>query len=172
MGGPLVNKTFSLPRLFWWQGPDGSRLLTLYSNDYGTEPLPPKDWPSSAWVYIHMTADSEGPPAPSVVDSDLTFYKRHAPAARVRIGRLEDFADLVLADKPELPVVRSDLPDPCVHGLLSHPAGTKMAHDLRPLISALDAIMTLEKAWGIYRPSAKLLLAEAYSNSLLSSEHT
>jgi len=29
MGGPLVNKTFSLPRLFWWEGPDGSRLLVV-----------------------------------------------------------------------------------------------------------------------------------------------
>ena len=36
MGGPLVNKTFGLPPMFWWEGPDGSRLLVLYNNDYGT----------------------------------------------------------------------------------------------------------------------------------------
>ena len=64
MGGPVVNKAFNLPPLFWWQGPDGSRLLTMYNNSYGTEPLPPKDWPSSNWVYLHMTADNEGPPPP------------------------------------------------------------------------------------------------------------
>ena len=172
MGGPLVNKSFGLPRLFWWQGPDGSRLLTLYSNNYGTEPLPPKDWPCSAWVYIHMTADNEGPPPPGVVDADLAFYKQRAPGVRVRIGRLEDFADLVLAQKPELPVVRSDLPDPWIHGFLSHPAGTKLAHNIRPMLPALDALTTLENAWGVFRPSVKGLLAQAYSNSLLYSEHT
>ena len=172
MGGPVVNKTFGLPRLFWWEGPDGSRLLTLYSNDYGTPPLPPKGWPCSAWVYIHMTADNEGPPPPSVVGSDLAFYKEHAPGTRVRIGRLEDFADLVLAEKPELPVVRSDLPDPWIHGFLSHPAATKMAHNLRPMLPALDALTTLENAWGVYRPSVKNLLADAYGQSLLYSEHT
>ncbi|MCR4414103.1 MAG: hypothetical protein NUV77_16935, partial [Thermoguttaceae bacterium] len=172
MGGPLVNRSFSLPRLFWWQGPDGSRLLTLYTNDYGTAPLPPADWPSSAWVYLHMTADNEGPPPPGVVDADLAFYKQHAPKARVRIGKLEDFADLVLAEKPDLPVVRSDLPDPWIHGFLSHPAATKLAHNLRPMLPALDALTTLENAWGVYRPSVKGLLAEAYNHSLLYSEHT
>lgn len=172
MGGPLVNKAFGLPRLFWWEGPDGSRLLTLYRNDYGTEPLPPQDWPCSAWVYIHMTADNEGPPPPDVVERDLAYYRQHAPDARVRIGRLEDFADLVLAQKPDLPVVRSDIPDPWIHGLLSHPEGTRLAHNLRPLLPALDALTTLERAWGIHRPSVAPLLAEAYRNSALYSEHT
>ena len=36
MGGPLVNKTLGLPPMFWWEGPDGSRLLTLYNNGYGS----------------------------------------------------------------------------------------------------------------------------------------
>ena len=172
MGGPLVNKTFNLPRLFWWEGPDGSRLLTLYRNEYGTEQLPPKGWPSSAWLFLHMTADNEGPPPPNVVEADLAFYKQNAPGVKVRVGKLEDFADLVLAEKPELPVVRSDIPDPWIHGLLSHPDTTRLAHNLRPSFPTLDALTTLEKTWGLHRPSVRAALAEAYRNSALYSEHT
>jgi hypothetical protein len=172
MGGPVVNKAFGLPRLFWWEGPDGSRLLTLYRNDYGTDRLPPEDWPSSAWLFLHMTADNEGPPPPDIVEADLKFYRERAPGANVRVGRLEDFADLVLAGKPELPVVRTDLPDPWIHGLLSHPDFTRLAHNLRPAFPALDALTTLERTWGIYRPSVRGALAEAYRNSALYSEHT
>ena len=172
MGGPLVNKSFSLPELFWWEGPDGSRLLTLYRNDYGTERMPPKDWPSSAWLFLHMTADNEGPPPPNVVEADLNFYKEQAPGVKVRVGRLEDFADLVLAEKPALPVVRTDLPDPWIHGLLSHPDVTRLAHNLRPSFPTLDALTTLENAWGVYRPSVRSALSEAYRNSALYSEHT
>ena len=172
MGGPLVNKTFSLPGLFWWEGPDGSRLLTLYRNDYGTERMPPKGWPSSAWLFLHMTADNEGPPPPNVVEADLNFYQQNAPGVKVRVGKLEDFADLVLAEKLELPVVRSDLPDPWIHGLLSHPDVTRLAHNLRPAFPTLDALTTLERTWGIYRPSVRAALTEAYRNSALYSEHT
>ncbi len=172
MGGPLVNKAFGLPRLFWWEGPDGSRLLTLYRNDYGTERLPPEGWPSSAWLFLHMTADNEGPPPPDVVEADLKYYRQHAPGVRVRVGRMEDFADLVLAERPDLPVVRSDLPDPWIHGILSHPDATRLAHNLRPSLPTLDALTTLANAWGVHRPSVGAALAEAYRNSALYGEHT
>ena len=119
-----------------------------------------------------MTADNEGPPPPNVVEADLKFYQQNAPGVKVRVGKLEDFADLVLAEKPALPVVRSDLPDPWIHGLLSHPDVTRLAHNLRPSFPTLDALTTLENAWGIYRPSVRAALAEAYRNSALYSEHT
>ena len=33
------------PPLFWWEGPDGSRVLTMYSGSYGTcDALYPHDW--------------------------------------------------------------------------------------------------------------------------------
>ena len=31
LGGPLVNRTLGLPLMFWWEGPDGSRLLSGHS---------------------------------------------------------------------------------------------------------------------------------------------
>src|ERR1035437_5964272 len=67
MGGPVVNLELGLPPFFWWEGPDGSRLLTLYNNGYGNDPLPPAGWPYKTWVYINMTGDNQGPPNPETV---------------------------------------------------------------------------------------------------------
>jgi hypothetical protein len=63
MGGSLVNKTFGLPDLSWWQGPDGSKLLTLYNNGYGSSALRPSSWPFKTWLFISMTGDNQGPPS-------------------------------------------------------------------------------------------------------------
>ena len=91
MGGPLVNLTLGLPPMFWWEGPDGSRLLTLYNNGYGSAPLPPANWPYRTWVYINMTADNQGPPDPGTVKRDIEFYRSRGIEAQV--GRLDDFAE-------------------------------------------------------------------------------
>jgi hypothetical protein len=171
MGGPLVNKTLGLPPMFWWEGPDGSRLLVLYNNGYGSSPLPPADWPYKSWVYINMTGDNQGPPAAETVGSDLAFYRSRGITAKV--GRLDDFAELILQeDLSRLPVVRSDIPDPWIHGTMSMPAACKLAHNIRPVIGALDQLTTLERHWGIFRPDISPAVAAAYEQSMLFSEHT
>src|SRR5207253_10411369 len=54
-----------VPRLFWWEGPDGSRLLTYYSaGGYGTPLLPPDDWPYDTWLAVQQTVDNIGPQSP------------------------------------------------------------------------------------------------------------
>jgi len=171
MGGPLVNKTFNLPPMFWWEGPDGSRLLTMYNNGYGTSPLPPENWPYKTWIYICMTGDNQGPPAPNQVNQDIEFYQKRGIKARA--GSMDDFADLILQDDlSNLPVVRSDLPDPWIHGLMSFPEACKQAQNVRPFIGALDSLTTLERIWGIYRPDISRTIADAYEQSMLFSEHT
>lgn len=42
---------------------------------------------------------------------------------KVRIGRLSDFSDALLAEHPTLPVIRGDMPDTWIHGPMSDPAG-------------------------------------------------
>lgn len=171
MGGPLVNKTFSLPPMFWWEGPDGSRLLTLYNNNYGTPSLPPKDWPYKSWVFISMTGDNQGPPPPETVARDLAFYQEKG--IRARVGKLDDFADLILKDDlGKLPIVRGDIPDPWIHGTMSMPAAAKLARNARLNIAALDSLTTLERCWGIHRPDQRASIAEAYEQSGLYAEHT
>lgn len=171
MGGPVVNMTLGLPPIFWWEGPDGSRLLTLYNNGYGSDPLPPENWPYKTWVYINMTGDNQGPPDPETVGRDLEFYKSRGINARV--GNMDDFADMILKeDLSKLPVVRTDIGDVWIHGSMSMPEASKLAQNIRPYIGGLDKLSTLETIWGIYRPDLRKTIAEAYEQSLLYSEHT
>ncbi|MFA6127299.1 MAG: hypothetical protein WC699_08350 [Bacteroidales bacterium] len=171
MGGPVVNMEHGLPLLFWWEGPDGSRLLTLYNNGYGSDPLPPENYPYKNWVYINMTGDNQGPPGPETVSKDLAFYL--SKGIKARAGSMDDFADLILKeDLSNLPVVRSDIGDVWIHGPMSQPAASKLAQNIRPEIGGVDALTTLEKCWNIFIPDITGKVAGAYENSLLYSEHT
>lgn len=171
MGGPVVNKTLGLPQIFWWEGPDGSRLLTLYNNGYGSDPLPPPNWPLKTWIYINMTGDNQGPPDPDTVAKDLSFYKSRGIKAEV--GSMDEFANIMLKeDLSKLPVVRSDIGDVWIHGCMSMPEASKLAQHIRPEIGGLDELSTLESIWGIYQPDLRHTIAAAYEQSLLYSEHT
>jgi len=171
MGGPVVNMEHGLPLMFWWLGPDGSGLLTLYNNGYGSDPLPPADWPFKTWVYINMTGDNQGPPAPETVRKDLAFYQ--SKGINARAGSMDDFANLILAeDLSKLPVIQSDIGDVWIHGPMSQPAAAKLARAVRPEIGGVDKLITMENCWGISNPDIRATLAKAYENSLLYSEHT
>ncbi len=171
MGGPVVNKELGLPLFFWWEGPDGSRLLTLYNNGYGSDKLPPDNWPYKTWIHISMTGDNQGPPSPEIVAKDLAFYNSRGINAKV--GNMDDFARMILnEDLSEVPVVRSDIGDVWIHGIMSRPEGAKLAQNIRPSIGGLEQLSTLESIWGIYSPDLRKTTADAYEQSLLYSEHT
>ena len=122
-----------VPPLFWWEGPDGSRLLTMYSaGDYGGGLIPPADWPHKTWLATMMTGDNHGPPTREEVQRILEEANEKLPGTKVRIGRLSDFCDAILAEKPDLPVVRGDMADTWIYGPMSDPDGAKTARNLRP----------------------------------------
>ena len=161
-----------VPWLYWWQGPDGSRVLTFYSPEYGTHLTPPADWPYRTWLACLHTGDNHGPPRPDEVKKVLDQAAKQFPGVKVRIGRLSDFGDAILAEKPDLPVVRSDSPDTWIHGPMSDPAGAKLARNTRPLITATEALNTQLQGWGLPVPNDASAIAEAYEQSLLYGEHT
>jgi len=172
MGGPLVNLSFNLPPMFWWEGPDGSRLLTLYNNGYGSSQLPPAGWPYRTWVYICMTGDNQGPPDPGTVQKDLAFYAKRGITARV--GAMDDFSNLILKeDLTQLPIVRSDIPDPWVHGVMSMPTAVKAARNHRLFLGTVEALTALEsRCWDVFRPDIRDAIRTAYERSIRFSEHT
>ena len=153
--------------VFWWEGPDGSRLLTFYSAaGYGTGLMPPANWPYRTWLALVHTGDNHGPPTPSEVKALLDEAKQKLPGVQVRIGRLSDFADALLAEKADLPVVRGDMPDTWIHGPMCDPAGARLARQTRPAMTTLDVLQTsLGK-------SPLPDLRAAYEQSLLYGEHT
>ncbi|MBI4325176.1 MAG: family 20 glycosylhydrolase, partial [Chloroflexi bacterium] len=197
LGCNAASTSPEVPPLFWWEGPDGSRLLTMYTSEsYGTGLVPPKNWPHKTWLALIHTGDNHGPPTPDEVKQLLAEAKQKLPGMKVRIGRLSDFADALLAEKPALPVVRGDMPDTWIHGPMSDPAGAKIARNTRPIIASAEALHTLLGAWNVTAPRvtsamvkagerslgrprrraetvpAADLIAQAYEQSLLYGEHT
>ena len=137
-----------LPHLFWWEGPDGSRILCNYTPDYGSPMTAPSGWPAKNYLAMIMTGDNQGPPSLAEVENLRQYAEKNMPGIRVHFGTLDDFARAVLAEKPELPVVRGDMPDTWIHGWLSMPIESKAAHTVRPLQPAVETLDTQLRAWG------------------------
>jgi len=161
-----------VPPLFWWEGPDGSRILCNYTSVYGSGLMPPRNWPCSNYLAMIMTGDNHGPPSAADVERLRRQAATHLPGVRVHFGTLDDFARAVLDEKPELPVVRGDMPDTWIHGWMSMPIEAKAAHRLRPLEPAVESLDTQLWLWGLSPGELAPALAEAYENSNLFSEHT
>jgi len=175
-----------VPALFWWEGPDGSRLLTMYTAEgYGTGLKPPANWPHKTWLALIHTGDNHGPPEPGEVQQLLDRARKELPGVKIRMGRLSDFGDAILAEervKPTLPVIRKDMPDTWIHGIMSMPEEAAVARDARPKIAALDSLSTLLACLGVKVPSDSRddtetetvadIVPWAYERSFLYSEHT
>jgi alpha-mannosidase len=161
-----------VPLLYWWEGPDGSRVLTMCSAAYGSDVCPPRDWPYKTWLCMWMTGDNHGPPTPREVERLFARAQTKLPGVRVRFGQMSDFAEAILSEKPDLPVIRGDTPDTWIHGIGSMPIETQLAHATRPRIAALEALDTLLQVWGVSTNSARDAVQSAYENTLLFGEHT
>ena len=161
-----------VPLLYWWEGPDGSRVLTMCSAAYGSDLCPPRDWPYKTWLCMWMTGDNHGPPNTQEVERLFARAKKDLPGVRVRFGQMSDFAEAILRERPDLPVIRGDMPDTWIHGIGSMPIETQLAHTTRPRIGALESLDTLLGIWGASSGSAEMAVREAYENTLLFGEHT
>lgn len=179
------------PPLFWWQGPDGSRVLTLYSPTYGTTTglgwpkewggydervgrnlIPPANWPYKVWPAIFVTLDNSGPPKPEDVKALFDEAAKKMPGVTIRVGRLEDFADAILPTHPDLPVIKKEAPDTWIHGNMSDPGGMKISRNIDPLIPVAEGLNTQLKNWNIDVADDTKDISKAYENVLLYGEHT
>ncbi|MES2775075.1 MAG: hypothetical protein V4722_12880 [Bacteroidota bacterium] len=161
-----------VPQLFWWQGADGSKILCGYTIDYGSSFLPPADWPCKNYLSMIMAGDNHGPPSPEEVAKWKKQYQEKMPGVKVHFGTLDDFANAALTEKLELPVVKGDMPDTWIHGVMSMPQATKTARNTRPLEPALETFDTHLRSWGLKPTDPSAALAKAYEQSILYSEHT
>jgi len=160
------------PELFWWEGPDGSKILCNYTPLYGSDIRPTENWPCKNYLAMQMTGDNHGPPSSAEIDKLLAFAAKEMPGVKIHFGTLDEFTKAVLAEHPDLPTVKGDCPDTWIHGIQSNPEETKTARNVRPLESALDALNTQMNSWGIPTAPVAEKLAKAYEQSLLYAEHT
>jgi len=178
-----------LPPIFWWEGPDGSRVLTMYSSIYGTctafwpwggkkdrnvghNLLPPPDWLYKTWLAFIVTGDNSGPPKADGVKAIFAEVAEKMPGAKARMGTMGEFADAVLAEKPDLPVVNGETPDTWIHGCMSDPGGMRTARNIGPLMPAVEVLNTQLRGWGVPVADPVKELARAHEQALLYNEHT
>ena len=162
-----------VPLLFWWEGPDGSRVMTMYwGKYYGTDLVPPSDWPHKTWLAIIHTNDNQGAPTPAEVGRVLQEAKERAPNAEVRIGRMSDFYDALIKESPALPVIRGDMPDTWIHGVMSMPKEVKAIRKTRDDVFALESLSALLNIWSAKQPDVSSKIADVYEQMLLFDEHT
>ncbi len=173
IGCNSASRSPEVPLLFWWQGPDNSKLMTMYwGKNYGTSIVPPKEWKYKTWLAIVHTSDNQGPPSPEAVEKVLKKAKELAPNAKLRIGNISDFYDALMNEKPELPVVKGDMPDTWIHGYMSMPKEIKIARNLRKSIYSLEQLNFLCNLWSDDHVDLTPIIASANENAVLFDEHT
>lgn len=162
-----------LPTLFWWEGPDGSRLLTFnWAEYYGSGVLPPAGWKHKTWLAMIHTHENTGAPKPEEVAAVLAEARQKAPGAKVRIGQLEDFYDALMKENPSLPVVRGDMPDTWIHGYMSMPREVKVNKAMQRVIYNEETLNTLLKHWNCAAEPVKPYVEKAIEQTVLFDEHT
>ena len=195
MGCNWPSGSVQYPDLFWWEGPDGSRVLAMYSSIYGTctamwpkdfgkgqgreQPgsigdnlLPPEDWPYKVWLAIIVTLDNTGPPLEKELKPLFDEVREKYPNIKIRMGRMEEFAQAIIDSKPDLPVIRAEAPDTWIHGVMCDPGGQKLARKLQPLLPAAEALNTQLRLWGLSVSDPSSDIVKAFEQCMLYDEHT
>jgi hypothetical protein len=108
-----------VPDAFVWRHDDGSEVIVVYDKSgYGSVSLLPGM--SSALAIAH-TNDNLGPNDPAEILQVYQKLQAQFPAATLRAGRLDDYAQDLLAVKSQLPVVMQELGDTWIHGAGTDP---------------------------------------------------
>lgn len=180
-----------VPPLFWWEGPDGSKVLTLYSPIYGTcfglypkewtspnDPtvganlIPPIDWPYRIWPAILVTGDNSGVPAPHQIQEMFREVQAKMPHVKVRMGTMDDFYEAIIKENIKLPIIKNEMPDTWIHGVMSDPKSMSLLSHTRPILTSAEILDTQLETMGIKSISTTDSIATAYENILLFEEHT
>lgn len=159
-----------VPRLFFWQGNGGGKVLTMYSKGgYGTGLLPPEDWPYPVWMAMMHTHDNCGPQSAELILKLAKKAQAAYPDAEIVCGTMDDFyRELSRWDLSDVPVIRKDLADTWIHGAGSYPAEVSLLRECRErsrglhrryfaqLLSAHEGIPRLEEMWKRYYDAVAL----------------
>lgn len=162
-----------LPQLFWWEGPDGSRVLTFYSRGgYGSGLVPPDDWEYPYWLALMHTGDNRGAQNADYLKELFARAEREMPGVSVQIGTLQDFGDAMLESGIEFPVIRGDMSDTWIRGIGSAPQGVSMMRNLQGTLRNREAALNLLRLMQYPAEDTREIENSAYEKLLLFGEHT
>lgn len=181
IGTNPCNERPDVPIMYYWEGPDGSQLLTMQPQGYGSNTefghglYPPKDWPYEHWLAILVTSDNVGPPRLAEVQKLFEETERNLPGVKITLGKMEDFADAIFEEEKngaKIPVVRADMPDTWIHGVASMPVEDARAHKTRADLVSAEVLDRHLAGFGLPRPDISDALFSAHERSLMYGEHT
>ena len=193
IGCNMPSGYMHIPSLFWWEGPDKKRVLTFYSPVYGTSTnmfyatdwkapsdlmvgknlLPPRNWPYQVWPAILVTMDNSGAPTKTQIKALFDEVHQKMPGVKVRMGTMDDFYDVLMKENPDLPVVKEEMPDTWIHGIMSDPGGVALSRKAKTLLPAAEILRSELPLWGVSSSSDMYSAVDtAYENLLLFGEHT
>lgn len=176
-----LNERPDVPLLYKWEGPDGSQLLTMHTQGYGSDTefghgiYPPVDWPYKHWLAMIVSTDNAGAPHIHEVENLLNEIETNMPNVHVRFGKMEDFADAIMEEERKgavVPVIRKDMPDCWIHGIGTMPKIDSIAHDTRERIVAAKVLNANLKQWGLVVGNIDTAMFRAQERSLMFGEHT
>ena len=104
-----------VPRLFKWVC-DGSELIVMYQEDYGTDEI----IGDTVLSFAH-THDNEGPQTADEIKAIYAEMQEKYPNAQITAGTLDDFANVVLANMGDIPQVDHEIGDVWIYGTGSDP---------------------------------------------------
>lgn len=108
----------SVPEFCRWRDIDGSELILVYQQDYGSENLLPG---GKVAISVNFTGDNHGPhPYERVKEIYADLHKRY-PNAQLIASSFNEIAEELMAIKDELPVVTSEIGDTWIYGYGSSP---------------------------------------------------
>ncbi len=153
-----------VPDLFFWEGPGGGKVLTMYSKGgYGTGPFPTKDWPYPVWMALMHTHDNSGPQSATAILKIIEQIRSEYPDAEIVCGTMDDFyRELAQCDLSNVPIIKKDLADTWIHGVSSYPKEISIVRQCRErarqlhsvyfdkLLAHSDGLSEIETLWNRY----------------------
>lgn len=164
-----------VPELFFWKGSGEGRVLTMYSKGgYGTDLLPPDDWPYPVWMALMHTHDNCGPQSAERICKLVEKAQKAYPQAEIICGTMDDFyAELSKCDLSGVPEVDKDMADTWIHGVGSYPGEVSRMRECRERSRKLHACY-LERLLSdeVCVEEAEKLWEQYYDATTLFAEHT
>ncbi len=171
------------PLLFWWESPDGSRVLTQLTDGYGWGWDPQRlmafendpAYPYDAFLAQYVTGDNVGPQNLLAVATEAEELSKRYAYPKICIGNVEAFVDWIEAHAADkVPVVKTELNDWWIHGVASQAQTTATARRARETLTGSERLHSMAQLFGVLAPDAypAAQFREGYLQSLLYSEHT
>lgn len=172
-------------RLFWWEAPDGSRVLAYKPLRIGGENLPDQavindyllELRRKYGVHDGLTLIGVGNHGGGALAADVERMRQTMSArnsggdhAEIRFSTPQQFVAKILSSSPQLPVIKDELV-PTIRGVYTTQGEIKKGNRRSETI-----LLTLEKAAAVtaalgMRPYPRRLLAEAWEKVMLNQFH-